>query len=100
MSIFNSWPKDWDAAFTLLGRGAFLVSSAQKSGVIPLVEILSQNGGTCRLINPWRGTTVTLYRNGGKAEDLSGDSLRFSTAKGERIVVVPKGSVPRPVKVD
>jgi hypothetical protein len=97
--IFNEWPKDWDAAFSLRARGAFLVSSAFQDGKIPLVEIQSQVGGPCRLANPWGEGNVTLYRNGKKAEDLSGATLVFPTGKGETIVVVPKGSEPSRVKV-
>ncbi len=100
MSLFNAWPKDWDAAFTLLARGAFLVSSAQRNGTIPLVEILSQNGGACRLVNPWPGQTATLYRNGQKANDVSGETLTFPTTKGETVVLVPAGAVPTAVKMN
>lgn len=97
--ILNEWPKDWDAAFRLLARGGFVVSAAQKDGKIPLVEIQSQLGGQCRLANPWQGTDVTLYRNGQKAEDLSGETLTFPTTKGETLVVVSTGSRPSQVKV-
>lgn len=100
MSLFNAWPKDWDAAFTLLARGAFEVSSAQRNGGIPLVEIVSQKGGTCRLVNPWRGRAVTLFRNGRKADNLSGDTLTFPTAQGETVVLVPAGTNPAPLKVN
>jgi hypothetical protein len=100
VSIFNAWPKDWDAAFTLLARGAFLVSSAQKGGQIPLVEILSQRGGSFRLSNPWGETPVTLYRSGKKAEDLTGGTLTFATAAGERIVAVPQGATPQIVHME
>jgi hypothetical protein len=99
ITLFNDWPHDWDAAFTLLARGGFIVSAAQQSGAIPLVEVLSQNGGTFRVANPWRSGAVTLFRNGASAETLSGAVLGFATAKGERIVVVPAGSTPRVVRV-
>lgn len=97
--IFNDWPRDWDAAFSLLARGGFVVSSAYQSGTIPLVEIQSQAGGICHLQNPWPDKTVTLHRNGKKAEDLSGSLLAFPTTKGETIVIVPQGSTPSPKKV-
>jgi hypothetical protein len=70
------------------------VASARKGGQIEFVELQSLAGGECRFKNPWPDTPVTLYRNGKKAEDLSGASLAFSTAKGETIVVVPKGATP------
>ena len=97
--IFNDWPKDWDAAFSLRARGAFVVSSAFQGGKIPLVEIQSQVGGLCRLANPWGQSEVTLYRDGKKAEDLSGATLAFPTGKSETVVIVPKGSEPSRVKV-
>jgi hypothetical protein len=99
IALFTQWPKDWDAAFTLLARGGFLVSSAQVKGTIPLVEIVSPRGGECRLANPWRGTATTVFRNGRKAEDLSGDTLVFATATGETIVIVPRGKTPAPVRI-
>jgi len=76
-----------------------VVSSAQRDGKIPFVEIQSQAGNQCRLLNPWQGRDVTLYRNGKKAEDYSGETLTFPTGKGETVVVVPKGSTPSRVKV-
>ena len=102
LQIFNSWPKSWDVAFTLLAPGGFVVSSSMEKGRIESVQIQSQVGGQCRLENPWPGTTVTLYRDGKKAGDLSSDEsglLRFPTAPGEAIVVVPKGTLPASRKV-
>ncbi len=53
--IFPAIPSLWkDAAFnTLRTEGAFLVSAERKSGRIEKVEILSENGGLCRLHNPF-----------------------------------------------
>jgi hypothetical protein len=90
--VFPAWPKEWDAAFALLARGGFLVSSSMTAGKIEFVEIKSQVGGECRLRNPWPDTTVALYRNGTKAEDLSGSLLAFLTSKGEVVNIVPKGT--------
>jgi hypothetical protein len=98
ITIFNHWPKDWDAAFQLLARGGFVISSVQTDGSVPLVEILSQQGGPCRLANPWQ-RDVDIYRNGQKAEPLSGPVLNISTTRGETVVVVPTGAVPRAVTV-
>jgi hypothetical protein len=92
LEVFKRWPKSWDAAFTLRARGAFVVSSAQQNGEVPFVEIRSEAGSACRLINPWRGMHVTVYRDGTKAETLIGNLLTFQTLKGEIIVIVPEGS--------
>ncbi len=92
--VFPAWPKEWDAAFRLLARGGFLVSSSMQNGKIEFVEILSQLGGECRMRNPWPDATITLYRKGGKAEEVSGSLVTFRTARKETITVVPKGSKP------
>lgn len=100
ISLFNAWPKDWDAAFTLLARGAFVISSAQRNGLIPLVEVHSRNGGSCKLSNPWPGHAVSLYRNGHKEENLSGAILSFTTSKNETIVIVQSVVSPTLVKMN
>lgn len=90
--VFPAWPREWDTAFRLLARGAFLVSASMQEGQIEFVEIQSQTGGTCYLRNPWMNTVVTLYRNGGKAENLSGSLFKFPTEQGETIAVLPEDS--------
>jgi len=45
-------------------------------------------------MNPWGNAPVDLYRNGKKAENLSGSLLTFKTAKGETIIVLPAGATP------
>jgi hypothetical protein len=95
IEVFGSaWPRSWDCAFQLLARGGFLVSSAVKDREIESVEINSQLGGSCRIKNPWPQSEVTLYRNGVKAETLSGDLLSFDTAKGESLLLVPPMTTP------
>ena len=42
--VFPAWPADWDADFTLLCRGGFLVSSSQRHGQIEFIEVQSQLG--------------------------------------------------------
>jgi hypothetical protein len=92
--VFPAWPKEWDAQYTLLASGAFLVTSSMKKGEVEFVELTSQAGGECRLRNPWGKAEVVLYRMGKKSASNSGSLLRFSTARGEEIVVVRKGTRP------
>jgi len=87
--VFPAWPREWDAAFTLLARGAFLVSASMTKGQIAFVQIQSQAGGECRLHNPWPDQPVTLVRNGNKPEALAGPLLRFPTAQGETLHIRP-----------
>jgi hypothetical protein len=93
LHVFPAWPKEWDARYILAARGAFMVSASQRSGKTEYVEIESLAGATCKLRNPFDGG-VQLYRDGGKAEALSGSLLEFQTGKGERIVLVVAGKAP------
>jgi len=88
ISLFPAWPDDWDAEFKLLARGNFVVNSSFRNGSVKSLEILSQSGSVCRIINPWPGKKVTLYRNNGKAETISGKLLIFSTKRNEQIKLV------------
>ncbi|MGE4658831.1 MAG: glycoside hydrolase family 95-like protein [Gammaproteobacteria bacterium] len=93
--VFPAWPKEWDAAYTLLTRGNFLVTSSMKNGDIEFVEIKSQSGGECRLRNPWgEQAVVTIYRDGAEWTEMNGSLLTFKTSKGENFIVVRKGSSP------
>jgi hypothetical protein len=53
------------------------------------VEILSQNGSDCAVINPWKGQTVIFYRNNKNAGRLKGNILKFKTKTGEMIKLSP-----------
>jgi hypothetical protein len=99
IEMFSAWPKDWDAAFTLLARGGFVISAAQVDGRIPLIEISAPSGGAVRIAPPWKENGVTVYRSGRKAEDLHGTVISVTTSPGETVVLVPRGDRPRPVGV-
>jgi hypothetical protein len=87
--VMDGWPRAWDVSFQLLAKGGFLVSSAMKNETIPFVQILSQQGGECRIRNPWPGTEVALYRNGRKQMTSKDALLVFQTRKGRHYVLVP-----------
>ena len=96
INVFPAWPKKWGAAFRLLARGGFLVTSVVHSGEVEFVEIESRRGEKCRLRNPWKGSCL-LTDVGGRARKLSGDILRFDTQPGEHYRVFPEGKpIPRP----
>ena len=90
--IFPAWPKEWDAQFTLAARNAFLISASQVGGQIEFVEIQSGKGGQCLVQNPWPGKETTVYRNGKRANNMSGQLLNLSSKAGETITLVPKGA--------
>jgi hypothetical protein len=85
--LFAACPKEWNARFTLLARGGFLVTAAIEQGEIHSVELVSQAGAPCRVRNPWAGATVEIHRAGGRTESLTGSLLAFQTAKEEKIVL-------------
>ncbi len=97
--LFPAWPKEWDAAFSLLARGAFLVSASIKGGNPEVVEIQSKVGGECRVSNPWPGKILSLFRNGKKSEEISGSLLKFPTTRGEIIALIP-GNTTLPDKIE
>ena len=43
--ILPAWPREWDADFSLLARGNFLVSASVEKGTLHAVEIESRAGG-------------------------------------------------------
>jgi hypothetical protein len=92
--LFHAWPREWDAGFSLLARGNFWVSSRMKAGKIPYVALKSMAGGTCRISNPWPERKPTLYVDGENRGSLKGKILRFDTAPGQKIVLVPSGPIP------
>ncbi len=92
--VFPAWDKNKPAYFKLLAKGGFLVSSSVKNGEVSFLEINSQLGGTCRIRNPWSDKTISLYRNGVKAEELTGYLISFGTSIGEDIKIVRQGIGP------
>jgi hypothetical protein len=93
--VFPAWPKKWDAEYTLLTRGNFLVTSSMRAGAVEFVQIQSQSGGQCRLRNPWGDQAgVTVYKDGTKFKDMDGSLLTFETREDENFVIVQKGSSP------
>ena len=96
--LFEACPQDWDAEFTLLCKGAFLVTSSIRKGNIDFIEIKSQSGGQCRVRNPWPGKQLSLYLDGKKQKNISGSLLEFETEKDQILLIVPKGTSPRKLK--
>ncbi len=91
--VFPAWPKDWNAQYTLLARGNFLVTASMQDGIIEFVEIKSQSGGECRLRNPWgENAEVTIYKDSKKWKKMKGSLLSFDTKIGESFVIVHRKS--------
>lgn len=86
--IFPCWDHSRDASFkTLRANGAFLVSSSVSAGQIGIVELLSEQGSTCKMENPWPGKTMLVCHGDGKIEKLQGKIVEFQTGKCEKLEI-------------
>ena len=88
--LFPNWPMDQDASFGNLNAcGGFLIGSAVKQGKIPYVQVVSEAGEECRMVNPWPGCSVSLEGGGEKPLTLKGELLKFPTLKGQTCLLLP-----------
>jgi len=98
--IFPAIPDNWATGFTLLARGAFMVSSEkQKDGFLPGIYIESLKGNICRVINPWLDSEVTVWSLGEKEKQVSHkiqekSLIVFHTQPGQRYLILQKGMEP------
>jgi hypothetical protein len=90
-TLFPSWPREWDARFSLAARDAFVIGASLQNGKVAYVEIQSTKGGSCRVNNPWDQAELSLYRNGKEAGTVSGQLLVIATTAGDAVTLVPKG---------
>lgn len=95
--VFPAVPDNWATSFTLLARGAFVVSSEiGNDGTIPGVYIESRKGNICRVVNPWPGIEVTVLSRSepGRRVRFKTDEkniIEFNTKAGHNYLIVPKG---------
>ena len=88
--VFPVWVKGKDARFKdLRAFGAFLVSSEYVKGRVAYVEITSEAGRPCKVMNPWIGKTCEVLAVAGGRQDkvdvrLDGNVIQFNTEKGKR----------------
>ncbi len=84
--LFEGYPKSANASFkNIRAWGAFLVSAGLTNGVVSNVEIFSERGRQCTVVNPWPGKRVRLLRNGKKAESIEGTLIAFKTGINETV---------------
>ncbi|GAA1982036.1 glycosyl hydrolase family 95 catalytic domain-containing protein [Catenulispora subtropica] len=88
--VFPCWPTARNASFTLLAKGAFLVSSAISGGAVASVGITSQAGGNATLVLPWTTGTATVTADGSTVPvTVSGGRATFATTAGTTYKVTP-----------
>lgn len=96
--IFPAWPDNWDASFTLLGRGNFLITSSIQDNSIEFIEIKSLAGEICFVRNPWPDDMVSLYVGGKEIKTFKGELIEFSTSQKSNYILIKKGSDPKQYK--
>jgi hypothetical protein len=89
--VFPAWPDEWDAQFSLLCRGGFLVNSSFQNGKPEFVSITSQQGKPCHLRNPWTGKDVIIYRNGKRWKKTNESLITFQTKINDYYLITPDG---------
>lgn len=97
--VFPAVPNDWEGAFTLLAEGGFLVTSRREAGQpVEFIEIVSQRGGTCRVVRPWP-SAADVYCDGKRVDERAEKGVvSFKSQPGRRYVLRPSGAaVPAPV---
>ena len=90
INIFPAIPKSWnDVAFkTLRTEGAFLVSAQQKAGKVTRVEITSENGGICKLKNPFGTDKYQVKCSWKGAEKVDGQTLTFEFPPNSQVELI------------
>jgi hypothetical protein len=90
LRLYPVWPKEMDARFAQLRAwGAFLISAELKNGMVRNVEIFSEKGRSCTIVNPWPGSRVIISRVDDKTQTLSGERFTFETTVGEKLRLLP-----------
>lgn len=89
--IFPAVPVKWECAFSLLARGAFIVSSQRtENGEIPGVEVVSQKGNVCKIVSPWLDKKVKVLNRGKNVPyTVHENTITFNTNKNEKYLILP-----------
>lgn len=94
--VFPAIPSAWsttDLAFTLLARGAFIVSAGRnEQAQVISVGIKSLKGNICRIQNPWpnkKNLVIQQVNNKGKVSFKvgKGDVITFATKPGAEYIL-------------
>lgn len=86
LRVFPNWPTTRDAKFVRLrAKGAFVLSSEQKDGMIKHVEVKSDKGRTLKLANPWGKQPVRVL-------DETAASIDYAVVDGIIIMSTSAGS--------
>lgn len=94
IKVFPAMPKSW--SFVRFKRlravGAFLVSSEYNLGNISWIIIESDEGGACKVLNPWNSLIKVVNIETKEELIYSEDIVEFPTNPGSTYLIVPKST--------
>ena len=87
--IFPAIPSKWkDVSFsTLRTSGAFLVSAEQKEGMVEKVEITSEQGGVCKLKNPFQTASCQIKYSWKGSQKTDNEIITIDFPKDGRVIL-------------
>ncbi len=90
LHLFPAWPREWNARFTLLTRGGFLVASSIKNGTIDSVELCRKRELPASYAIRGRMLRFNSFVTRPRPSLCHGGLVNFRTAQNERLVPKPK----------
>ena len=108
INMLPALPDVWENGSVdgLVARGNFELSMAWDFGRITTTEITANNGGECKVLNPWSETSVGMkvYKDGQEVEttveaNSLGDVYTFQTEAGAVYELKPAAELPAIVDV-
>jgi uncharacterized protein (TIGR02145 family) len=93
LRLFPAWPKQ-DAKFVRLrAQGAFLVSAKLIKGEVSDIEVFSEKGKDCFVLNPWPGKLASIVNSKNKEIKFvkDGDKIKFLTIPHESYTIRNSG---------
>jgi len=87
--LFPAIPASWqELSFTTLrAAGAFLVSAQQKGGKVERVEIVSEQGGICKLVNPFGSDAYKISYSWKGKVNVENDTLVIKIPKNGKVIL-------------
>lgn len=86
--LFPNWDRNKDASFDQLrAAGAFLVSATLKNGKVTRIKVVSEKGGTLKIISPW-GKKGKLHHDGINVA-INNELIQIPTRAGEVLTLAP-----------
>ncbi|UKS31321.1 S-layer homology domain-containing protein [Paenibacillus sp. HWE-109] len=107
INIFANWYHNQETTIKRMrAKGAFLIDANQNEfGQTTYVQILSEQGKQCAVLNPWQGKEMEVYEDGTLIEstmstNLLGEVYTFATKPNTKYELKPKGGLSSSIKLD